>query len=155
MSAQKAFLVFFVFMAFSCSKETNEDISIVAENDVVIESELLDIVNDYRTSLGYTKLEHNVIAYEQANSHNDYMIANGSLSHDNFSARASTISLELNVEFVAENVAKDYTSANEAFKGWLASSSHKTTMEGEFTHTAVSVKKDSNNNLYFTQLFFR
>lgn len=155
MSMQKAFLVFFVFLAFSCSKETIEETKIEAKNEVVMESELLEIVNDYRDSLGYTALTYNTIAYEQANNHNDYMISKGNLSHDNFSSRASTISLELNVEFVAENVAKDYATATDAFKGWLASSSHKKTMEGEFTHTAVSVKKDSNNNLYFTQLFFR
>ncbi|WP_298478727.1 CAP domain-containing protein [uncultured Maribacter sp.] len=155
MSVQKAFLVLFVFVAFSCSKETAKDTNIEAENIEIVESELLDIVNDYRVSLGYSSLEHNSIAYEQANKHNDYMISRGDLSHDNFSSRASAISIELNAEFVAENVAKDYATANEAFKGWLASSSHKKTMEGEFTHTAVSVKKDSNNKLYFTQLFFR
>ncbi|WP_291865376.1 CAP domain-containing protein [Maribacter sp.] len=155
MSVQKAFLVLFVFVAFSCSKETIADTNIEAENIEVVESELLEIVNEYRASLGHSSLVYNSIAYEQANKHNDYMISKGNLSHDNFSARASTISVELNAEFVAENVAKDYFTANDAFKGWLASTSHKKTIEGEFTHTAVSVKKDSNNKLYFTQLFFR
>ena len=83
------------------------------------------------------------------------MISKGSISHDNFSARASNIASEVGAEYVAENVAKDYDTAVTAFENWLASSSHKKTMEGEFTHTAVSVKKDADGNFYFTQLFFR
>jgi len=154
-SVQKAFLVLFVFVAFSCSKETINDTNINAENITVVETELLQIVNDYRASIGYNALTHSDIAYEQANAHNNYMIAKGNLSHDNFSARASTISIEVDAEYVAENVAKDYSTAKEALKGWLNSIKHKSTIEGEFTHTGISVKKDINNQLYFTQLFFR
>ena len=61
----------------------------------------------------------------------------------------------LSPEFVAENVAKDYDSAIEAFDGWLNSSSHKKTMEDNFTHTAVSVKVNNAGDFYFTQIFFR
>ena len=156
MSMQKAFLVLFVFVAFSCTKETTEDTNFIeTENVEEIESQLLSIVNEYRSDQGKTILTYSTVAHEQANKHNDYMIAKGNISHDNFSSRATAISTELEVEFVAENVAKDYKTANDAFKGWLGSSSHKKTMEGEFTHTAVSVKKDKNNNLFYTQLFFR
>ncbi|WP_121064653.1 CAP domain-containing protein [Maribacter vaceletii] len=156
MSMQKAFLVLFVFVAFSCTKETTEDTNFIeAKNVEEIESQLLSIVNEYRSDQGKTILTYSTVAHEQANKHNDYMISKGNISHDNFSSRATAISTELEVEYVAENVAKDYKTANEAFKGWLGSSSHKKTMEGEFTHTAVSVKKDINNNLFYTQLFFR
>ncbi len=155
-SMQKAFLVLFVFVAFSCTKETTEDtILIEAENVTEVENELLSIVNEYRINQGQNTLTYSSAAHEQADKHNDYMISKGNISHDNFSSRASALSVELSVEYVAENVAKDYKTANDAFKGWLSSTSHKQTMEGEFTHTAVSVKKDDNNNLFFTQLFFR
>jgi len=156
MNLKYAFLACFVLVLASCSKETYTVAEIPeAQNDVVLEQELLGIVNEHRTALGYTALEYSTVAYEYANKHNDYMIAKGGISHDNFSARASNIASEVNAEFVAENVAKDYTSAAEAFQGWLESSSHKKTMEGEFTHTAVSVKKDANGTFYYTQLFFR
>jgi uncharacterized protein YkwD len=56
---------------------------------------------------------------------------------------------------VAENVAKDYDTAMEAFEGWYQSSSHKKTMEGEFSHTAVSVKKNAQGDYYYTQLFYQ
>ena len=151
-----ALSVLFVFVAYSCSKEaiSNTDIP-KAENAVQVEQELLGIVNTHRLSLGYSELQYSAVAYEYANSHTDYMIAKGSISHDNFSARASNISSETNAQAVAENVAKDYDTAAKAFESWLASSSHRKTMEGDFTHTAVSVKKDAGGNFYFTQLFYR
>ncbi len=156
MKLKYTYLVCFVLALASCSKESYDSIEIpIAENDVALEQELLGIVNDHRTALGYSSLEYSAVAYDYANSHNDYMIAKGGISHDNFSARASNIAEEVNAEFVAENVAKDYSSAAEAFQGWLNSSNHKKTMEGDFTHTAVSVKKDPNGNFYYTQLFFR
>lgn len=152
-------LVMFICLGSSCSKESLEntdDIDVpIADNDAVVENELLSVVNDYRISLGYNALDFSQEAYEYAGLHNDYMISKGSLSHDNFSARASGIASEVGAEYVAENVAKDYDTAVEAFEGWLSSSNHKKTMEDEFTHTAVSVKKDANGKFYFTQLFFR
>lgn len=150
------FIALFVCIASSCSKEEFDNTAIIkAESAKEVEQELLTIVNDHRVGLGYTVLAFSPVAYEYAGKHNDYMIATGNISHDNFTARASDISTQVNAEFVAENVAKDYTNAAEAFQGWLNSSNHKKTMEGEFTHTAVSVKKDNNGNFYFTQLFFR
>jgi len=149
-------LVLFVTLGASCTKESLDITDIpTAENNFAVENELLDVVNNHRIALGFNSLAFSQEAYTQANSHNDYMILKGSLSHDNFSSRASKISAEVGAEFVAENVAKDYDTAAEAFENWLSSSSHKKTMEGEFTHTAVSVKVDANDKFYFTQLFFR
>lgn len=158
MRTQYIALVLFVCTLASCSKEsagTTDTNIIEAKNATEVEQELLNTVNDHRLSLGHNALEYNSVAYTYANAHNDYMIAKGAINHDNFSKRASDISAQVNAEFVAENVAKDYSSASEAFKGWLNSSSHRKTMEGDFTHTAVSVKKDAEGKLYFTQIFFR
>ncbi|MFS4492561.1 CAP domain-containing protein [Maribacter sp. 2308TA10-17] len=149
-------LVLFVITLASCSKESLENTSITeAENATEVELELLAVVNDHRISLGQSALDFSEVAYEYANQHNDYMISKGSINHDNFSFRASKISSQVSAEFVAENVAKDYTNAAEAFQGWLNSSSHKKTMEGDFSHTAVSVKMNDAGNFYFTQIFFR
>jgi len=77
------------------------------------------------------------------------------ISHDNFNLRASKISSEADAKEVGENVAKDYISAQDVFDGWINSTAHKENIENDFTHTAISVKKDSNGNLYFTQIFFK
>ncbi len=156
MRTQFVALVLFVCTLASCSKESLETTNIVeAENVKEVELELLAVVNDHRISLGQTTLEFSEVAYEYANEHNDYMISLGTINHHNFSSRASKISSQIGAEFVAENVAKDYDNAVEAFEGWLNSSSHKTTMEGDFTHTAVSVKISDTGDFYFTQIFFR
>jgi len=149
-------LFLFVCTLASCSKESIDNTSIPeAENAIEVELELMAVVNEHRVSLGESTLEFSEVAYEYANQHNEYMISKGSINHDNFSSRASKISSQTSAEFVAENVAKDYNDAAEAFQGWLNSSSHRKTMEGDFSHTAVSVKISDAGNFYFTQIFFR
>lgn len=156
MRTQFVALVLFVCTIVSCSKESIENTSIIeALNATAVENELLTVVNEHRLSLGQSELEFSAVAYEHANKHNDYMISIGAINHDNFSSRASKISSIVSAEFVAENVAKDYDNAAEAFQGWLDSSSHKKTMEGDFSHTAVSVKINAAGKYYFTQIFFR
>ncbi|MGB7394845.1 MAG: CAP domain-containing protein [Pricia sp.] len=147
-----------VFMSVlgSCSKESVAPLDVAEKKNIAeVEQQLLKTVNEHRVSKGLNVLEFNSVAYEHANAHTDYMIALGAINHDNFKVRASEISARTDAEFVAENVAKDYTTASEAFQGWLNSTNHKRTMEGDFTHTAVSVKKDADGNRYYTQIFFR
>lgn len=148
--------VLFVVFLGSCTSDPIEDTPVIAtENAIAIEQELFDIINAHRLSLNTDVLEFSDLAYKYANIHTDYMIARGSISHDNFSSRASGINSEIAVEMIAENVAKDYDTAIEAFQGWNQSSNHKKTMEGDFTHTAISVKKDASGQYYFTQLFYK
>ncbi|MGJ8715434.1 MAG: CAP domain-containing protein [Maribacter stanieri] len=148
--------VFLLLFLGSCTSDSVDDTPVLeAENVLTIEQDLLEIVNEHRLSLNTNTLEFSDVAYKYANLHTDYMISKGNISHDNFSSRASNINTEIAVEMVAENVAKDYQTAIEAFEGWYTSSSHKKTMEGDFTHTGISVKKDDLGNYYFTQLFYK
>ncbi|MGB6151459.1 MAG: CAP domain-containing protein [Pricia sp.] len=140
----------------SCSKESTESVNVVEnENITEVEQNVLATVNEYRVSSGLNALKFDDTAYRYANQHTDYMIAKGEINHDRFTARASALAADVAVEFVAENVAKEYTTATEVFQGWLQSPNHRRTMEGDFNHTAVSVKKDSKGILYFTQIFYR
>jgi uncharacterized protein YkwD len=161
---KRKFIFIIVLSVFihSCSKHelTPLNFEQVADPDeatnlVGLEQEVLDIVNSHRSELGTNTLTFSAVAYEYANTHTDYMINKGNLSHDNFSSRASSIASKVEVQMVAENVAKDYSTAQEVFIGWYESTSHKITMEGDFTHTAVSVKEDENGNFYYTQLFYK
>ena len=147
--------VCFALVAASCSKETVTGTEVPqAENRVALESELLSLVNNYRTRSGMDPLAFSAVAYEYANTHTDYMIATGNLSHDNFSSRASQISRQTNAKSVAENIAKDYPNAELALQGWIDSAAHRETMEGNFSHTAISVKEAPDGTLYYTQIFF-
>lgn len=148
-------LVASLALSIACTKEPVDPVDIpVWRNMKAVESELFQKVNEYRLSQGHTPLNFSAVAYDYANQHTDYMIASGEINHDGFSARASEISALVNARSVAENVAKDYPNAQKAFMGWFESESHRKTMEGEFTHTAVSVKLAPNGKLYFTQLFY-
>lgn len=143
-------------VVFSCTTDSDYTPEPVkTTNMVAVEAEVLEMVNTHRQNLGYNPLEFSEVAYSYANDHNDYMAATGKLSHDNFSARASSIAEEVNAEYVAENVAKGYTSAAGAFENWIESPSHRKTMEDNFTHTAVSVKVSEDGVYYYTQLFYR
>ncbi len=145
-----------VIIALSCNEEeiqVGEQMN--SANVTSVENQLLAMVNDYRIAQGYSPLDFSEVAYSYANQHNVYMIGKGGLSHDHFSARASGISKETNAEYVAENVAKDYLDAIQALEGWLSSPSHKTTIEGDFSHTAISVMEDGAGNYYYTQLFYK
>jgi len=146
-------LVLFVCILASCTKESTDITDI--ENATELEQEVFLVVNEHRIQLGQTALEFNEVAYEYANQHNDYMISLGDISHDNFSSRATKISEKVSAVYVAENVAKNYDTATEVLQGWLNSASHKKTMEDDFTHTAVSVKRNSSGKFYYTQIFFR
>ncbi|WP_092981591.1 CAP domain-containing protein [Robiginitalea myxolifaciens] len=150
-----AFSVCFALVVASCSKETVSVTEVPqAENRVALEGELLSLVNNFRTTSGMEPLTFSAVAYQYANTHTDYMIASGNLSHDNFTSRASQISQQTNAKAVAENVAKDYPSAEMALQGWIDSPSHRSTMEGNFSHTAISVKEAPDGTLYYTQIFF-
>jgi len=145
-----------LFFVVSCSKDTTDDALIpVALNAVEVEQELMHIVNDHRVSLGAQPLAFSSEAYDYANLHNDYMISKGTISHDNFSSRASKIAAETNAKEIAENVAMDYPTAASAFQGWLQSPNHKGTLEADYTYTAISVKKGSDGTLFYTQIFYK
>ena len=156
MKLKFAVLAIVLILGMSCSKDSSDDsIALSAANAFEVELQLMFIINEHRAKLGQSALKHSVVAYNYANKHTDYMIEKGTVSHDNFNDRAASLSADTNAQEVAENVAKDYASAMEAFQGWMSSANHRSTMEDDYTHTAISVKKDSNGNLYYTQLFYR
>ncbi|MDX1364292.1 MAG: CAP domain-containing protein [Arenibacter latericius] len=156
MKTHYVLMLLFAFAMSSCSTETIEPtLNETATNAVKVEEQILLLVNEHRASLDLNELSFSDLAYEHANKHTDYMIAKGTTNHDNFKVRASTISSATNATLVSENVAKDYETALEAFQQWLASSDHRKTIEGEFTHSAVSAKRNSEGKLYFTHLFYR
>ncbi|MFS4415806.1 CAP domain-containing protein [Maribacter sp. 2307ULW6-5] len=146
-----------LMMLFSCTKDAGDQELFLEENtnNAQLEGEVLALINAHRKSLGKNSLEFSAVAYTYANEHTDYMIAQGTLSHDHFSARAAKIAAESEAVKVGENVARKFNTAEAAFASWQNSSAHKQTMEDDFTHTAVSVKEDGTGNYYYTQLFYK
>lgn len=119
------------------------------------ELELFNLVNQYRSSLGLDELSFSMAAYRYAEEHNDLMISENVLSHKNFNSRASGIASETDASHIAENVAKNSTTVVNAMEGWLASNSHRTTIEGDFNNTAISIKVNGSGENYYTQIFYK
>lgn len=122
-------------------------------NTSQMEDELLDLINKRRASLGTAILLKSSETYKHAAEHNAYMISQKKLSHDNFDSRATKIAAETNAVSIGENVARHYSSAEAALESWLQSSSHKKAIEGNYTHTALSITLDKDGQPYFTQIF--
>jgi len=156
----------FLLLLVSCSQSSPEEFEQtyteanlgnekVTVDPVKMEEELFNLVNDHRESIGLNILENSPPAYKYAEEHNDYMISRNSLSHDNFEARASKIAAEMNAQLISANVARYYTSADVTLDAWINSTSHKDAMEGDFSHTTLSIELDKDGRPYFTQIFMK
>ncbi|MEM1338908.1 MAG: CAP domain-containing protein [Bacteroidota bacterium] len=160
------FVLLIVAFSISCDSSTVEEEEATFQTEqtgkvenaftlTMEEATLFDLFNAYRQSRAFAPLTFSEEAYSYAEAHNEYMISKGELSHEGFGERASRISRELQADLVAENVAKDYTSAEAALEGWLESADHRNTIEGDFTHSTLSITLDPEGNPYYTQIFFR
>ena len=150
-----------VFTMVSCSSDDSEttpsNAKLVTEysyNDT--ELRLVQLINDYRQSLGLNKLEViNHISYK-SEGHNVYMIDKQSISHDYFQERATNLIQLLGAEKVAENVAYNYNTPESAFAAWKNSPGHRANIEGDYTHLGISVTIDSETGKkYYTNMFIK
>lgn len=163
-------LILITILLSSCSKETIDDqdniqLNIKKENEEATselnaeptesEVQLFTMINDYRIDNDQNALDFDAFTYIQAEKHNDYMISKANRSHDHFEERAAEIAAKVGAKYVAENLASDYQSIENAFDDWLVSPGHRKNIEGDFTHAGLSVKADANGILYFTQIFYR
>tara|TARA_R110002074_G_scaffold197610_7_gene364861 strand:+ start:22880 stop:23398 length:519 start_codon:yes stop_codon:yes gene_type:complete len=168
MKLASPYLVLLLMLITSCSKyenyagykQSSDNLTskvtlISSDTHSIIESELFEMMNIYRVSIGLNELEFESTTYYYAGLHTNYMIENGITSHDKFSERAENISKRTGAVFVAENVARNYDTLEAALEAWLDSPGHRINIEGNYTHSAINIRPNSNGDLYFTQLFFR
>ena len=150
-----------VFTMVSCSSDdsdaTTTSSKLVTEynyNDT--ELRLVQLINDYRQSLGLNRLEViNHISYK-SEGHNEYMIEKQAMSHDYFQERSTNLIQVLGAERVSENVAYNYNTPESAFAAWKNSPGHRANIEGDFTHFGVSVSIDSETGRkFYTNMFIK
>jgi len=163
-----SYLTLTLILLSSCSKYENfagyEDASVDSQakftlasssKHSIIETDLFEMINNYRASIGLNEMKFDSTTYYYSGLHTNYMISKGTTSHDNFSTRAENISKVTGAIFVAENVAKNYDTIEDAFEAWLDSPGHRVNIEGDYYYSAISINENRNGDLYFTQLFFR
>lgn len=157
MYLKKAFIFVFLIIFTSCTNQTLYEATLLEPSSVEVtsnEESLLELINNYRVSIGKNTLTFNLEAYESASEHTIYMIDKGQLSHDNFDSRALSISNKTNAITVSENVAKEYDTNQETIEAWLLSPIHKKNIEGDYSHSAISIKQNTEGDNYITQIFF-
>ena len=118
-----------------------------------MEHELLELINTHRASIGTNVLLPSSETYPFAEDHNTYMIAQNKLSHDHFDSRAAAIVARTDASKIGENIGMHYSSAQQAEDGWMQRESHISTLEENYTHSALSVVLDKEGRPYFTQIF--
>lgn len=148
-----------VFTMVSCStSETDEDVAPIVENFSysTTELDLMNKINDYRVSNGLNALQAiNHISFKSA-EHNDYMITNDVVGHQQFEQRANNIKQVLGAVQVSENVAYNFQSNQGVLNAWLLSDGHKENLEGDYTHFGISIKTNPmNGKKYYTNIFMK
>ncbi|MCC9065869.1 CAP domain-containing protein [Flavobacterium piscisymbiosum] len=134
------------------STTTETLITNYAYNDSEIET--MKLINDYRVSIGLNALEKiNHISFK-CEEHNNYMIANNVVDHNDFTSRSNNIISVLGAKKVGENVAYNYKTSEAAVRAWLDSPGHKENIVGDFTHFGLSVTTDAKTGKkYYTNIF--
>ncbi|PVX47885.1 hypothetical protein C8C85_3849 [Flavobacterium sp. 103] len=139
------------------SKETEAKLPIVTVyNYSPMELETMTLINNYRVSIGLNALEKiNHVSYK-SEEHDEYMIANNVVNHDDFVARSENIIKALGALRVSENIAYNYNSAQAAFDAWMNSPGHRENIEGDFTHFGLSIRENPvNGRKYYTNIFVK
>lgn len=120
------------------------------------ELELMQLINEYRVSIGLKTLEIVNHISNRCEEHNKYMIANNILDHNDFASRSENIVKTLAAKNVAENVGYNYKTSEAVLKAWLGSPGHKKNIEGNYTHFGISVTVDpATGKKYYTNIFAR
>lgn len=151
---------FIMFTSFSCSTDTAEDsietVTIAeAPQAKQIEIEILELINEYRLSLGLNPLNNMDDIKIEAFSHTNYMLSTGNISHTNFFQRKQNLINNAGAINVGENVAYAYSSAQSVVNAWINSDSHRENMEGDYTNFDISAEKDAEGRWYYTNIFVK
>ncbi|MEZ4875919.1 MAG: CAP domain-containing protein [Flavobacteriaceae bacterium] len=158
-------LAMVLFSTVSCSKdegvspveESNYsiDLNLANETDWQMANEILQYVNEYRVSVGLSELKRDQqYASAYAVDHTQYMIDQNKISHDGFGVRAQALK-DQGAESVGENVAFGYSDAQKLVQAWINSPSHRSVLEGNYTHTGFGVMQNTSGKYFFTELFYR
>lgn len=120
------------------------------------EQEILHFINEYRSTKGLVPLLMNAEIQAVALVHNQNM-ASGAIEfgHDGFKKRAAHLMSALHGISAAENVAYGQTTPSQVVQSWLDSDGHRKNIEGDFTHTGISLVQDKDERNLFTQFFLK
>jgi uncharacterized protein YkwD len=115
---------------------------------------LAESVNEHRTNQGLSALTWSSAVFDVAQAHSNDMAEHDFFDHEG--SDGSTLADRLDAAGVSygaagENIARGYTSADDALQAWLGSSQHKDNIENSnFTHHGIGYDPDGH---YWTHVF--
>ena len=126
------------------------------EDQSSVTNEYLDLVNARRASLGLNPLilqnEMSILAITHSQN-----MASGKVSfgHTGFTERCDdSREIMSGGNLCGEIVANGQDNASEVYAAWMASSGHRQKIEeGRYTHTGFGYYKNSEGEIYWTQIF--
>jgi uncharacterized protein YkwD len=156
------FIAAIVFTLNSCSTNSTEiaAVAVAPEKAIVYnyspaELEAMTLINNYRQSIGLKTLGQINYASIKSEEHDNYMITNNVVNHDDFVARSESIKKTTGAKMVSENIAYNYNSAQSVLTAWLNSPTHKENIEGDFTDFGISIRMNSAGKKYYTNIFVK
>lgn len=152
----KRILLFLILSAITFSSSMRLGFSQTQSEDSIkeIEKQVLNLVNEYRSSKGLPALAYNDKIYIEAKKHSQNMAQGKTpFSHDGFDGRWDRLMKSVGGRSMAENVAMGQETAQEALDSWLSSTGHRENIEGKFNLTAIGIAQGADGDLYFTQIF--
>ena len=155
-------LVAVVYTMNSCSSDSSEAPSSSTSTMKVMdysydssELEAMNLINTYRVSVGLNALQQiNHISYK-SEEHDNYMISNNVVNHNDFVARSENLISVLGAKRVGENIAYNYNTSQSVVKAWLNSPTHKENLEGDYTHFGISIRTNPDGKKYYTNIFVK
>ena len=155
-------LVAVVYTMNSCSSDSSEAPSSSTATMKVMdysydssELEAMNLINTYRVSVGLNALQQiNHISYK-SEEHDNYMISNNVVNHNDFVARSENLISVLGAKRVGENIAYNYNTSQSVVKAWLNSPTHKENIEGDYTHFGISIRTNPDGKKYYTNIFVK
>jgi uncharacterized protein YkwD len=152
----------FSLSLFSCSvKDEIITLSNYSTDHIVVEYnsidfEILDLINLYRASLDLEPLNILNEATRESIAHNQYMINQGTVSHDFFYVRSQNLVDAVEAQKVLENVGYGFFNAESVISAWLNSEGHRENIENpNVTDIGISSTQDENGKYYFTNIFVK
>lgn len=121
-------------------------------------AEVLQLVNQERTSHGLAALQYSDVLEEPAMQHACEMITNDFFDHNNPVTGSSPGDRVAATTFQAttwgENIACGQATAQEVVTGWMNSPGHRANiLNPDFTHLGVGVRTGGSCTIYWVQLF--
>lgn len=155
-------LVTILLTMISCSPDSSDE-AVTADKPAEVtaytydtaELETMTLINQYRVSIGLNELKRiNHISYK-SEEHDEYMIANNVVNHNDFVARSENIRKVLGATSVSENIAYDFNSPQAVLNAWLKSPNHKENIEGNYTHFGIAIRVNAAGKKYYTNIFVK